>query len=113
MSMDDERERRIGLNEAVFREVNERIQDVAASSEGSNQPLNLVCECGDPTCVQHIELARAEYEAVRADPTHFAVYPGHEIPDVEDVVDKRSGYDVIRKQAGAAAKVAEETDPRS
>lgn len=50
---------------------------------------------------------------MRADPTHFAVYPGHEIPDIEDVVDKRDGYDVIRKQAGAAAKVAEETDPRS
>jgi len=100
--MDDERGRRIGLNEAVFREVNERIQDVAESFEGN-----------DPTCVQHITLTRADYEAVRADPTHFAVASGHEISDVEEVVDKRNGYDVIRKQVGAAAKVAEETDPRS
>src|SRR6266571_9512115 len=108
--MGDERGRRLGLNEAVFREVNERIQDVAESFELGDQPLNLVCECGDPTCVQRITLTRAEYEAVRADPTHFAVYPGHEIPDVEAVVEKRNGYDVISKSAGAAADVAEETD---
>jgi len=110
--MDDERGRRIGLNEAVFREVNERIQDVAESFELGDQPLNLVCECGDRTCVQHITLTKGEYEAVRADPTHFAVSPGHEIPDVEEVVEKRNGYDVIRK-GGAPAQVAEETDPRS
>ena len=110
--MDDERGRRIGLNEAVFREVNERIQDVADSFELGDQPLNLVCECGDPTCVQHITLTKGEYEAVRADPTHFAVFPGHEIPDVEEVVEKRNGYDVIRKE-GETAQVAKETDPRS
>ena len=110
--MDEERRRRIGLNEAVFREVNERIEDVAESFQARDMLLTLVCECGDPTCVQQITLRRAEYEEVRAEPTHFAVYPGHEIPEVEDVVEKRDGYDIIRKREGQPAEVAEETDPR-
>ena len=55
----------------------------------------------------------AEYERVRADPTHFAVLPGHEIPDVEDVVGRNEGFLVVRKVAGAAAALATELDPRS
>lgn len=108
-----ERKRRIGLNEAVFREVNERIEGLAEDFQLGNEPLNLVCECGDPSCVQQIEMTRSDYEEVRSDPTHFAVFPGHEIPDVEDVVEKRDGYDIIRKKEGAPAQVAKETDPRS
>jgi AraC-like DNA-binding protein len=110
--MDAERERRIGLNESVFREVNERIED-AASSFGLTDQLSFVCECGDRDCVQQISMTRAEYEALRTEATHFAVFPGHEIADVEEIVERRKGYDVIRKREGQPAKVARETDPKS
>ena len=110
--MDAERERRIGLNESVFREVNERIEQAAESLGVGDQAMNLVCECGDPECVQQITMTRAEYEALRAEPTHFAVYPGHEISEVEEIVEKHKGYDVIRKEEGGPAEVAQETDPR-
>jgi hypothetical protein len=110
--MDAERERRIGLNESVFREVNERIEAAAESFGLADQSLSLVCECGDATCVAQISMTRAEYEALRADPTHFAVAPGHEIDDVEEVVERRKGYDVIRKNEAGPADVARETDPR-
>ena len=109
----DERAKRIGLNEAVFREVNERIQDLAESFGLDQRKLDLVCECGDASCTQQIQLTLTEYEEVRADPTHFAIYPGHELPDVEDVVEKHDGYDVVRKRAGDAAELAEQTDPRT
>jgi hypothetical protein len=109
----NERERRIGLNEAVFREVNERIGDVAQTFALTTHPLDLVCECGDATCTQQIRLTPAEYEQLREDATLFAVYPGHETPDVEDVVEQRGPYDVVRKHPGAPAQLAEETDPRS
>ena len=56
---------------------------------------------------------RSEYEEVRANPAHFAVSPGHEAPDVETVVAKRSGYDVVRKNEGVPAEIARQTDPRS
>jgi len=111
--MDAERERRIGLNESVFREVNERIEDAAESLGLGDQPMNLVCERGDPSCVAQISISRSEYEALRADPTHFAVAPGHEIADVEEIIERRKGYDVIRKHEGPPADAARETDPRS
>jgi hypothetical protein len=45
------REERIGLNEAVFREVNERIENLAETFDLKTQPLDLICECGDGTCI--------------------------------------------------------------
>ena len=47
----DERTRRIGLNEAVFREVNERIEGLAAEFK-VGEGLDLICECGDASCVK-------------------------------------------------------------
>ncbi|MGZ4410374.1 MAG: hypothetical protein ACXVY6_16560 [Gaiellaceae bacterium] len=107
------REEQIGLNEAVFREVNERIEDIAETYDLKSEPLDLVCECGDATCVQRITMSRAEYEELRSDPRRFAVHPGHEIPDVERVVEKRKGYDIVEKDHGVPEQVAEQTDPRS
>lgn len=107
------REEQIGLNEAVFREVNERIEGLAETFDLTSEPLDFVCECGDAGCVQRITMSHAEYEQLRSDPHQFAVHPGHELPEVETVVDKRKGYDVVSKDSGVPEQVAEQTDPRS
>jgi hypothetical protein len=107
------REERVGLNEAVFREVNERIEDLAETFDLRNDPLDLICECGDAGCVQRISMTRAEYEQLRSDPHHFAVHPGHEYPDVEEVVERRKGYDIVSKNQGTPERIAERTDPRN
>jgi len=39
--------------------------------------------------------------------------PGHQIPDVETVIEERGDYLVIRKDPGLPADFAEATDPRS
>jgi hypothetical protein len=106
------REERIGLNEAVFREVNERIEDLADTFDLTSEPLDLVCECGNASCVERITMTRAEYEELRMNPHHFAVHPGHEYPDVETVVAERKGYYVVSKNEGAPERIAERTDPR-
>lgn len=108
-----ERAHRIGLNEAVFRQVNERIGELADSFELSSEPLDLVCECGDATCMDRITMTRAEYERLRSDPLEFAVHSGHETPEVETVVARHEGYDVVRKREGVPEQVAEQTDPRT
>jgi hypothetical protein len=92
--------------------VNERINDLAEHFGLEDQPLDLVCECGDPECVERISMSRAEYEALRSDPTHFAVHPGHDQADIDDVIDRRGSYDLVRKREGDPAEVARETDPR-
>jgi hypothetical protein len=108
----DERGHKIGVNEAMFREVNERIEGLADSFGLGEQPLDLICECGDVSCTQQIRMTRHEYESLRKEPTFFAVSPGHEIPSVEEIVERRDGYDVIRKREGEPARVARETHPR-
>jgi hypothetical protein len=107
------REERMGLNEAVFREVNERIEDLADRFELKNEPLDLVCECGDADCVRRISMTRADYEELRSDPRQFAVHPGHDYPDVEEIVERRKGYDIVSKNQGIPEQIAEQTDPRS
>jgi len=109
-----ERERRLGINEGVYREVNERLEELADKTGFSDWgSLDLVCECGRADCAERIELSREAYEAVRADPTQFVVVPGHELPDVEHVVDRRGDYVVVKKKEGDAADAARSTDPRT
>jgi hypothetical protein len=108
----DERKRRIGLNEAVFREANERIEELNKTFATLTDQLVLVCECGYADCAEKISMTVEEYEELRSNSAHFAIVHGHEIPDVESVVAEREGYDVVRKDDGVARKIAEVTDPR-
>jgi len=109
------REERLGANEALFREVNERVAEVADQFLAGETPatVNFSCECPDGACVEKIALTVDEYEAVRAKPTQFAVVPGHEVPDIERIVERHPNYLVIEKQDPDAEQVARETDPRT
>ena len=102
------REARIGANEAVFRELNEQIEWLS----DDERRLTIVCECGQRECDQRITIPLAAYEKVRSDGTRFVIVPGHELKDVEDVVDRTQGYAVVRKHEGLPALIAEQTDPR-
>jgi hypothetical protein len=109
----DDRERRIGENEVLLREVNERLESLNAAFNTMSERVSIVCECGRADCLERISMPLAEYEALRADPTTFAAVPGHEFPEVETVVAEREGYTVVRKRAGAPAELAVEEDPRA
>jgi len=100
-----ERERRIGENEALFRQVNERIKEL-------NRGFSAVLERGDEACIERVSLTPEEYERVRSEPTDFVVTPGHVVHDVDDVIFSGDGFEVVRKREGEAAEVARETDPR-
>ena len=106
----DRRKEQLARNEALFREVNERVQEV--SEDRATLTTDFVCECGDATCTQTIALRDEEYEHVRADPRLFVIVPGHEVPDVEEVVAENERFYVVRKHP-AESVIAEETDPRN
>jgi hypothetical protein len=108
-----DRQRRLGLNEAVFREVNERLEELNLTFAEVTDRIEIVCECGDVECTQMISIRLSEYEEMRTDPTQFALVPGHDIAGVDIVLHHREGYDLVRKKAGDAADAAIETDPRS
>jgi predicted ThiF/HesA family dinucleotide-utilizing enzyme len=106
--MDAEGRQRVAMNEATFRTVNEGME---AGQDPSGR-LTFLCECGRLGCNRLIELTRAEYEAVRADPRTFAAIDGHEILEVEDVIERNDRYIVVRKRGEPEADVVEHTDPR-
>ena len=102
---------RIARNDATFREANETIA-TAARRFGNGERAPFICECADPACREVLRLTLAEYEALRASPTHFAVVPGHDEGPVTEQVGGGLGYVVVRK-LGKAASTAAELDPRS
>ena len=109
----DETDRRageIGRQQALYREVNERIEELAETFDLKDE-LTILCECGSGRCEERIALHGDEYERLRRVPTHFAVRPGHEIPDVERVVERHDGFVVVEK-FGDSAKAAIRLDPR-
>ncbi len=101
---------RIAHNESIFREINERIE-AGHWPQPREQPMAFRCECAKLGCNVLVSLTLDGYERVRADATRFLLCPGHELPDVEVVVERHPGYIVVEKQ-GEAARVAERTDPR-
>ena len=110
----DESRRRRAENEAVFREVNERIEGLQrtfAVSQGED--LHIVCECDRLDCNLGLDVSVEVYERTRQDSARFLVSPGHEDDDVEDVVDSGGDYVIVRKKPGEPQRVAAETDPRT
>ena len=89
--MASRRETLIAENEALFRRVNER--HAAAGSAASSY----TCECGSLECHEQISMPGDEYRAIRADPRRFFVAPGHDIEDVESVVERHDTHWVVEK----------------
>ena len=105
-----ERGERIQRNEASYRDVNEAIR--AGRDDDGGTPRPYMCECGQLGCNQLVELTASEYEAVRANPRHFFMVGGHEIPDVERIIDRHDRF-VVAEKLETEARIVEETDPRS
>ena len=106
--MDDEDEKRMALNEAMFREINERLESQIPTFAHGRPELSIICECVDPDCTERITLTPEEYSAVRTDPRQFVVSPGHTRVDVEEVVIQNDRYEVVRK-VGVAGRIADQT----
>ena len=103
-------ELRRGMNESLFRLLNERLEERAAD-RGPESTFEIVCECAREDCTLRIPILIAEYEAVRSEPTKFVVVTGHSDPAAERVVDESDAYEIVEK-IGEAAIVAEVENPR-
>lgn len=91
--MDDLTRRRLEHNEAVFRAANEEI-DERSDADGL---VPYVCECATADCAETVPLSRGAYAAVRSSPHRYLVVPGHERPELEQVVERHEGYLVVDK----------------
>jgi predicted ThiF/HesA family dinucleotide-utilizing enzyme len=107
--MDVQGRQRVAMNEATFRRVNEGME-AGQDPEGM---LAFFCECGRLGCNKLVELTRAEYEQVRANPRRFAIIDGHQIEEVEDVVHRTDRFIVVEKRGKPESEIVEYTDPRA
>ena len=105
-----DRNERLARNEAMFRSVNERVEEIV--QPGRDEEIDFLCECGNSRCIEKVTLRRHEYEEIRSDATQFAVVPGHEIPEIEETIQQTDRFFVVRKHHHESA-IAEATDPRS
>lgn len=101
---------KLARSQVIFREMNERIAELDGQW-GVTELSVFVCECSNQQCTLELEITPAEYEQVRADGARFVVAPGHQLPEVERVVEDEGRYLVVEK-FGPAATVARDFDPR-
>jgi hypothetical protein len=106
----DERSARLAANEAVFRAGNESIGKALGDR---SEWIEFLCECGDPTCFQRVELSRAEYETVRSHPARFFVASGHEDLTAGEVVVEEHGQWTVVEKRGEERLIVERSDPRA
>jgi hypothetical protein len=103
-------ERRLAANEDVFRDVNEGI----VRGQWPGEPgaaVGFRCECARLGCNTLLAMTLAEYEHVRAGARRFVMLAGHEMPELERVVERRGQYVVVEK-TGEAGDEARQRDPR-
>jgi hypothetical protein len=102
---------KIARNEALFREVNERIAETAVRFEADD--ASFVCECAESACTERVDVTIAQYERVRADGATFLLVPGHEDERIETVVDAEDGHAVVEKRDPRIAPLVRKLDPRA
>src|SRR6188474_2617847 len=95
---------RAARNEEIFRGVNERIEE-GAEKHGATGRQPFHCECGRGMCFGKVELAPAEYERIAAERYRFVVIAGHEVPEVERIVERSPGFVVVEKIGEAREQI--------
>jgi hypothetical protein len=107
-----DREVRVAHTEALFRDVNERIAESAERFHAGD--AEFVCECADPACAERVPATLDQYEEVRADGTHFLLSPGHELPELERVVERpHKRFVVVEKFNEVVARTVRRLNPRA
>src|SRR4051794_1064213 len=100
--MSDSRAERLARNEAWYREANERMAPWNRGGPNLGERFPLVCECPNLDCHHVLWLTMPEYEAIRSHPRRFLVCPGHEVPDIETVLERRGDRLVVVEKRGEA-----------
>jgi hypothetical protein len=106
-----DREERLARNEAVFRAANERMADWE-ELHATGDRESYFCECADPDCREKVSLHKADYERVRSDPHRFFIVEGHEVPEVETLIERNDGWSVIEKNP-EVSEIVEKYNPRA
>jgi hypothetical protein len=87
-------------NELLARGINEKIQSLVELTEPApmdQQAVDFFCECAGEQCADRIPLTVARYDEIHDRRDDFIVCSGHQVGDLERVVESEAGYLVVRK----------------
>jgi hypothetical protein len=98
-------------NEMIFRRINEKVGsdldllDKMHTEDGNPQLLHddlillqFKCECSDENCSVRIPLQLSTYREIHRDRNTFIVKLDHQVDDIEKVIQKEDGYNVVQKK---------------
>ena len=88
--------------------MNERVRETVTSSESAPE---FVCECSNEDCIETVLLDLDEYDRIRFRANLFIVAAGHELPEVERIIDQGEGYVLVEKTVDVRRVKA--SNPRS
>jgi hypothetical protein len=102
------RHERVSRNEAMYRAVNREIEQASEQlGEGPSDRIEVLCECGEESCSDTLDLTVAEYDEAHSQRDRFVVARGHENEQIERVVTRAERYLVVDK-FGEAEEIAED-----
>lgn len=103
-------ERRMVENEVFFRQRNKtilkgrRALKVMAKEDGQDdlldsddEPLHFFCECSDENCRKRIQVRPSKYDQIHSRKRRFVIACGHEVPDIEKIVERSPEFCVAEK----------------
>ena len=94
----------------MFRAANERMANWD-EIHAADARESYFCECANPECREKVSLSKADYERVRSDPLHFFIVEGHELPEIETLIEQNEGWSVIEKDP-EVREVVDRYNPR-
>ena len=104
LDRDEVRHDRLLKNEQVFRDYNNRRVAFEQDADAIGELVPFVCECGDPECIEGMEMTVADFTAAHSAPNRFTVKPGHVFPEGERIVESHDRFWLVEKpvvRAGA------------
>lgn len=99
LDWDEVRRERLLKNEQTFRDYNNRRVAFEEETDDPGEVAPFVCECGDPTCIEAVELTVNEYTSAHSAPNLFTVKPEHVYPDIERVIETGDRFWIVAKLA--------------
>jgi ANTAR domain-containing protein len=93
------REERIVQTEEFFRQINDLM-----ARNGRRDGQVYICECANPYCNVTMDVTDEDITTLHSMPGYYLILPGHEIPDVEQVVQKTATYTIVTKDGTAGER---------
>ncbi len=90
------REQRIVQTEEFYRRINDLI-----ARNGTRGDRRYMCECANPYCNETLAVTDGDITRLHSVSGYYVILPGHEIPDVEQVVKATEIYSIVAKDGVA------------